>query len=399
MNIVVIGASNSAMHSNYVDALKLRHKVNNLSSGRNPIHYYIKTLIENHNLLKACDLIIIDHVVNDINFYLNKTKDLGVEYKTHIENFYSLITHLNKPTINILFPILSIKNEDYSNRYRYFSELSESLGITYLDLSRVKFNENDFIDKYHIKRERSFTLGLYLLNTINIFLEYQKSDNHDHHDYFASNFYNLVTAKDICSEKVNEFKNSLLKLKYINGEYFNLIDTEINTITKTDSENSIISFGYFNEKDQLNCFEIKTKRNDNLIYTVNGKGYYHEMLDRYIPVENLSGIHPLSKKKSEQLLMGRYVGEDFQWSNKTYHPLNLVEILTYKNKKVPIKQKIKNKFHFNYDEIKELYEKTTSSETAALTMDEKKIIKKAYIKINEIEPRLSRKLRKIYNKN
>lgn len=270
MNIVVIGTSNSVMKNNYVGALQVNHNVINLSSGRNSIFYHIKTLIENYEIINSSDLLIIDHYVNDMQFYLNINID---DYSKHIENFYCMLKSLNVFTLLLFMPVLEHLKQKRNIEYlQFLKKRSTSLDISILDLNEYNFKKHHYEDKIHISRNISNLIGVLLSEFLSNNEEYICSIRNGK---LNKSPYFLYTSKDAVKFNkeltLTNYKNSLLSINYIN------IDEKQTIKVNLDKKFAPVSYGYFIPRESKDTYAFTIISQDNEIDVLCiGKLYYHE---------------------------------------------------------------------------------------------------------------------------
>lgn len=266
MKIAIIGTSNSVRRNNYASALATEHDVYNLSSGRVPYYAHIKTVLKNTDLLKTMDVIIIDHYINDVNFYSLHMDD---NYKERLGLFYGLLAELEVPVLNYLTAIYDLNSEKAYWYYEWTKELSSKFSFNILDLNDVKFPISMYTDSIHLKREVSYFIGLQLSN----YLKTEVLQFPLKIDGFKNPF-KLVAEKELrefpqCEEY--EFTNSLMKINCfrLKGEI------------KLSNHGVLLSLGYFNSRDQEYSTGLTINGKN---YSLDGERYYHEA------APNVSGV-------------------------------------------------------------------------------------------------------------
>ena len=160
MKIVILGTSNSVMGGNgFIKALMLDHEVIQLSSGRVPFFYHIKTIQNNKALIESSDLLLIDHYINDVNFY---SEAIGEVYNELCKDFYTFLSSINTRIINVLFPIRDLKERDTLIYYKQIKHLSILHSVSVLDLNEAPFSKHHFSDNIHITHDTSYAFGIVL---------------------------------------------------------------------------------------------------------------------------------------------------------------------------------------------------------------------------------------------
>lgn len=161
MKIAIIGTSNTVIGmQGYVKALKLYHTVTCITAGRSPFYFHVQTILENRALLEEQDLIIVDHYVNDGNFYDSAA---GPSYKSIKSEFYDLLSTLNTHVVNMLFPVRDLSiSAAFQSSYAQAKHMSQARGISVLDLNQIGFMQSHFRDDIHVFPEISFMVGLFL---------------------------------------------------------------------------------------------------------------------------------------------------------------------------------------------------------------------------------------------
>lgn len=286
VDIVVIGTSNSIKaNSGMLKSMKLEHKVIQLSVGRVPFYYHIKTILNNREVLEAADCVIIDHYINDINFYADK---LGEEYEQLLKEFYKLIASLNVNVINILFPIFDISKHKNNNWYRSVLSLSKTYAINIIDLNLLPLEEMDYDDPIHIGNEISYHIGTLLSACLNRLSSLKKPSGGE----VSNSLWRVIEASDL---KYNTSELSVLKVyknSLVNLEYLDLKST---LHIPLKSEEKILSLGYLNPKQVKGNSAITINEQS---FTLDGTGYFHEALldtfsgDVYVTPVTEDGKYP-----------------------------------------------------------------------------------------------------------
>jgi hypothetical protein len=260
--IYVLGTSNSITGINgYVEALRLSHDVINRSSGRNSSFYHISHILENRVEIEACDYLIIDHYVNDANFYFSKMSD---HYADYLEMLYQLLATLNVSILNLMFPLLSHRHPEV--RELVLKE-AEKHQVTTLDLNDWSFGASLFIDHVHIDRYISYMMGLSLAQSLDEHANIRPAGGG-----LAQFPLRLITAAEIAPDiPLHHYENSVSKFDYI------ILDRSIE-LALAPSE-SVISIGYYRSRDETQDqgFFI-----NGISYGVNSKhrGYFQEVIPK-----------------------------------------------------------------------------------------------------------------------
>lgn len=323
MRIVVVGTSNSVMgNKGFLESLRLEHEVIQLSCGRVPFFFHLRTLISHMDLIESCDLLIIDHYVNDVNFYHSK---LGFEYEKLCHEFYNFLSTLNINVINILFPIQGLG----VNFSKYYYELVLSLcdlnSISVIDLNKLDFKAHHFQDVLHLSHDVSYAFGIVLAGIL----------NNKAHDFkllrpfggmCKKNPFYLVDLARSNNLETNIFKNSLIELKYV--------DVKNNILIKTDKGHRLLSVGFLRPKSSFGLSGMIIN-NINRV-ALDGIGYSHEALD--FDVFGDVNISPIfSESTTEKNLMGR------KESKGSFTYLYLVDLLFHSGSEMefsPAKRKV-----------------------------------------------------------
>ena len=247
MKIVVIGTSNSVKgNKGFIEALRLNHEVIQLSSGRNPFFYHIRTIENNRDIIKSCDLLIIDHYVNDVNFYRNS---LGIEYENICKIFYRYLNSLNIYVLNLLFPIKDIQKRETRIYYDFILNLSRANFISVIDLNCYDFPPHYYEDSIHITNDVSYIFGLFLGDLLIDILIDQKLEP----DTSFINPFSLINLSSIyTSNLANIYCNKLVNIKYI--------DVQETFLIKIAETSRLLSIGYL-------IYRIsKAKRNERRVW-------------------------------------------------------------------------------------------------------------------------------------
>lgn len=159
LNIVVIGASNSILgNTGYIRVLRAQHQVTNLSGGDVPIYFMLTQVLENADLIRKADIVILDHTISDRAYYHHTLKD---SYLSGLTEFYRLLMTLNPNVVCLIFP----SRLERAGNDAYLSALTEictDLGATMLNLQPELTDPRFFEDELHIHIEISMLLGLFL---------------------------------------------------------------------------------------------------------------------------------------------------------------------------------------------------------------------------------------------
>ncbi|WP_430459470.1 hypothetical protein ACQUQU_09650 [Thalassolituus sp. LLYu03] len=260
MKIAVIGTSNSVMKGGYVGALRASHDVTNFSSGRVPYYAHVKTLLKNEEQLRQFDLIILDHYINDVNYYVSRMPD---SYAERLVDFYALLARLKVPVLNIVFPIVNLSLSKSYWYYEKVKHLSERFDFFTLDLNLVLFEPSMYKDSIHLKKEVSYYFGCWLAGEI-CFIKWSIPKGIKSREgvfsLLGEEYLRLQSGVEEYS-----FSNSLMELNC-----FLLKET----LTLPNS-GEIVSFGYFNSKESesLHGFTV-----NGTPYALFGSLYYHEAL-------------------------------------------------------------------------------------------------------------------------
>lgn len=340
MNIVIIGTSNSIYGRNgFIKSLKHDHNVIEFLTGRVPIYYHLKTLLINKSTIEDCDLLIIDHYVNDVNFYYDR---LGDEYIEKCKIFYDHLSCLNINILNVLFPIFDLKERKSFSFYQKIKELSAEYDISLLDLNLCSFPSIAYKDKIHIHLSLSYIIGLYLSKEL-IRLKLNNDLIKPVNGAINSTPFRTITARDLSqldkNNHINIFKNSLLSIEYI--------DLKKTITIKSEDDESFISIGYLRPKENSGNSGVRINNAD---FGLRGIGYYHEVVnpikDNYIKIEPIFG---------NSIELDNLMGRGKSKGEFTY--CYIVELFFY-NESILFNGKpaSRRKFEFNYPHLLELSE-------------------------------------------
>lgn len=313
MKIAILGTSNSAMSCAYADAIRQRHEVINFSVGRVPATFHIRTILNKWTTLAQCDLIILDHYINDVNTYLPRTS----AYLPHVQSLYSLLAQLQRPVLNVLFPISDLPFRPEYWYPEYIKQLSSSAGFSCIDLNVWPFTPSSFEDELHLRREVSYAIGIYLLECI---------ANATHQSPRvrgrAPLEYRLVSAKAVactCNMTTHPFRNSLIDLEYLPITVSTLIsDHEMDFASWQP-----VSIGYLNKTDHISAARLISE-NSELLFSVGGQGYYHELLPEDFPPARTVLLAPHGEGGEYPSLIGRH-GSFFPQDDNP--PFNFCDLL------------------------------------------------------------------------
>lgn len=282
--VYVIGTSNSVIRNGWIEGLKTNKdlEVVNLSRGGSPVFMHIATVMLKRNELENADLIILDHAVNDINCYMPALRD---RYLSYIDDLMALVSTLNKPVINMIFPILTLKKKSYGAQIReYVGRLCKQYGYYLLDFNRYTLNQKYYMDDLHLRREVAFFLGMELTH---LFSDIVKNDipnqskvKLEQCPYEVLDIQGLKQLNN--SNKVKEFKNSLGSFPHI--------QLRENMRLSNYSGYSILGLAYFNEPGKTYAFQIGSNHETVARYRACGEKYMVEALPEPILIDGNTTI-------------------------------------------------------------------------------------------------------------
>lgn len=265
MKITVIGTSNCVIgQRGFLQALSHEHDIQNLSSGRTTFYKHIKTIIEHRAAIEDSDLLIIDHSVNDVNFY---AQAFGDSYATRCEEFYDFLSTLNTRVLSLLFPMKDTQSKPKDKaRYNAIKAISLSRGISCLDLNEQPFQAHHFRDRMHLTTDVSYLVGLSLRNA----LKAGQPSAKPHGGGMKNCPFHLVSAKSLVeASALKTFKNNLLQL-----DYFEL--TESLRIA-APPDHALLAIGYLHRPKKKSASGLRINGNDRGLAYVSG--YFLEPVD------------------------------------------------------------------------------------------------------------------------
>ena len=278
--IVIVGTSNSVMgEKGFVRSLSIEHDVVNLSSGRVPFYCHIKTIELNKELIEGCDLLIIDHYINDLNFY---TRKFGEQYNRECEYFYQLLSTINTNIINLLFPIKNLIDKSALNYYRRVKQLTKKYNISIVDLNEYDFKAYHYDNPVHISHKISYILGLSLSKLADKFQGSKPCGGR-----LISSPFKVFNAKSLAKfapdSEIKTFSNSLLEIDYLK------VNRQFSIPNLTGM--ALKSIGYLTPKgmDSQSGVIVNNKQEFSLLVG----GYFHESFDREIVVEDELTFAPM----------------------------------------------------------------------------------------------------------
>lgn len=281
MNITIIGTSNSVLGRNgYIKSLEIKHKVVNISSGRNPVFYHIENIVSSRDLIESSDLLLLDFFSN-VGFF-----DIE-NYQKHVINMLEIASAMNVVVVNLMFPVKDMAGK-FEAWYKFVVDASEECQIPMLDLNMVNFPNECFLDNIHINKKTSYLLGFHLSSEFEkiAHLEVQGGD-------ILSLPYEFFQASTLFDE-TNRFENSLVGIDYkflCGGESIDL---------KIDAPSQLICISYFNEKGVPGALSINGKE-----YALHGDLYFVETTEDFIKVEDSIKIEAVKFKGNLKSLMNR----------------------------------------------------------------------------------------------
>lgn len=310
------------MTEGYVKALKTIHDVTNLSLGRVSCIYHIKVILERRLEIESCDLLILDHYINDINKYI---KFFGEKHFDYCKDLYALLSTLNVNIINILFPILNIDTHVNVIYYKKILEITSYLKIESIDLN-IFFNKPEFFkDKLHLKADLSFKFGVWLNNKIaKVYWGKPKNGLVIENPYFS--------MKPLYLDKKNKkiiknYSNSLIDIDYLE------IKSDFSLTTNTICD--LIAIGYIKEFNECQGLNIAGER-----VVLSRDGYLVELLDQRINCSSIIYIAPLVEYGSYYALGNReYVTGQFSGAKVVeliFKTNNLIKVIPAKREVIDL---------------------------------------------------------------
>ncbi len=293
MDIVIVGTSNSILgREGFIKALETNHNVKRFAIGRTPLFYSLFTLMEFRSVIENCDLLILDHYINDVNFYEPK---FGREYISHLDNFYLYISSLNVNILNILFPIKNIKKRNNLYIYDRVVEHSNNYNMSLIDLNLLDIPDEDYLDDVHISKQLSYFLGVMIDSELHKF-KYSVSGGE-----CKSNPYSSLKV-DSLSDVIGDYctlKNSILEVSYVSLKGSFHIDLS--------ESKSLFAISYVRPVDTISLSGISI---NGKMSAFSGYGYYLETLSepvkRRAEISTVKGYHELEALMGRETLSGEY---------------------------------------------------------------------------------------------
>lgn len=305
MKIFVLGTSNSVKRNNYVDALRHKHEVVNLSVGRTPVIMHIKTILDRHAEIETGDLLIIEHYINDMMHYAHQYQD---SYRLYIEDLYKIASSLNIKVINLLFPILGYKSNPNFKYYQYILKLSNQYQITLINLNEVNYRDSDYDDYTHIKLEHSYQFGEWLCHELTQINLIKPQLGH-----IIESPYTVFKIQNLNVDRpIRHFCNSLVHIKFIRIQ-------EKLEIAAHDL-GQLIAFGYFRTEDSCDGMLINSKP-----IVSSSNGYFVDLFDEPFPACSVITIEPL------EIQGGFYSPNKFEYVEGKFEGTKLVELIFRKS--------------------------------------------------------------------
>lgn len=252
------------MTDGYVKALKTKHEVVNFSLGRVPCIYHIKVILERRMEIENCDLLIVDHYINDINRYF---KRFGEKHFSYCEDLYAILSSLNVNILNILFPLLNIEKNINNYLYKKILNISTYFNIELIDLNRKYVDELTFRDKLHLRVDLSFNFGSWLGDALDA-INWKKPTTGS----LIEACYFSIKASDLqyfSENKVENYENSLISINYL--------ELKKNINFSFDKSCQLIAIGYFKSLNDCDGLIINEEE-----IILSRDGYLIELLDKNI---------------------------------------------------------------------------------------------------------------------
>jgi hypothetical protein len=223
------------MTEGYVKALKIKHEVINFSLGRVPCVYHIKVMLEKRQEIEDCDLLIIEHYINDVNRYIRIFGDSHFDY---CRDLYEILSCLNVNVINVLYPILGMESHPNKQFYEEILKLSSYYKIDVIDLNLVYKEPEYFKDRLHLREDLSLKFGFWLVDTLST-LSWKKPTG----GQLLESPYGFLDAGTLSEKSENTkstYSNSLVNLE--------VVDVTKDIFLSFDKQCHLIAIGYLKKK-------------------------------------------------------------------------------------------------------------------------------------------------------
>lgn len=176
INVLIIGESNSVMRNGWVDGFKQAFNIGNVECraiGGTGILHIIYQLNNLSDSIKDFDILILDHFINDFEFYNDRID----RYQEIFNKVYNYLESFKIGVIVVGFSPHKVRIEKIKNNIYDFASLNLSKrdNFIFYDFDRKLFESSDndlasyknkFLDQTHPHREVSFALGMDLANHI-----------------------------------------------------------------------------------------------------------------------------------------------------------------------------------------------------------------------------------------
>lgn len=298
LKIIVVGTSNSVMgNTGFISSLRFNHEVIQLSCGRTPFYFHLKTIIDNKELIESCDLLLLDHYVNDVTFYRLK---IGVIYEKQLGQFYKYLTSLNVQILNLFFPIQDLESHKAKSYYDLALTLSKIYKLSVLNLNSYSFLPHHFADEIHLNHDASYVLGLEMGRVLTNKLIKEKPKG----GRCISMPFSVVNISDVRGRNLKYcYSNSLVNIDYV--------DVLEEVIIERHPNEKLLSIGYLRLRGVDGMSGVKI--NNSYQKGLGDLGYFHEAIDG--DVNGSVSISPILENDLEvSNLMGRGVSRgDFNY--------------------------------------------------------------------------------------
>lgn len=163
MKIVILGTSNSVLgQKGFVRALRQRHEVINLSTGRVGVAFHLNRIIEHYEMIESADLLIIDHYINDVSRF---GAHLGDQYISDLNVLFDCLRCMNTHVINLLFPFIAKEHMDL-RFHEVAVEGMRNRNLSFVDLHEIGLKRQHFRDEVHLTIGASYLMGMILAREI-----------------------------------------------------------------------------------------------------------------------------------------------------------------------------------------------------------------------------------------
>ncbi|AYF02103.1 hypothetical protein PY32053_02506 [Paracoccus yeei] len=329
LRIAVLGTSNSVMKNGYTTALSSQCEVIRIVSGRKPVFGVLQALMANLDRLRDCDMIVLDHYINDMAFYADHIPP--EIYRRHVLNLYALLAAIGTPVVSLLLPLRDL--DPGNAHYRFVREEGLRHGFALIDLNGQGFKWHHFWDRLHLRHHVAYMVGLRLSEILRLSARTQLLSHRRPPALPAPLPYTVIPAAEIA--RANGLKTQRLTNAILDTDY---VDVPVQPIRIPVSDCcsfpvELLSVGLINRGTDHSAARLMAGEQPRCL-AMHEVGYFHEYLDPGIQLQGDPMISSNTQAFACRFLFDR---RPVLPEGTPKPPARLSEVLLYDGGTVPIR--------------------------------------------------------------